>query len=49
MIYQNSPHVNFDATGLIAPTAQQDEQIEDDLKGWKAYGVISFGLSFKIF
>ena len=49
MIYQNSPHVNFEATGLIAPTADQDEQVEDDLKGWKAYGVVSFGLSFKIY
>lgn len=48
MIYQNSPKVNFTADGMIAPTAEQDKDVEEKLSGWKAYGVFSLGLSIRL-
>lgn len=49
VIYQNSPHVDFDANGIIAPSAEQDKMVEEDLKGWQAYGILTFGISIKLF
>ena len=49
MIYQNSCHVDFEAVGMIAQTADQDKVVEKSLEGWKAYGVISLGLTYKLF
>lgn len=47
--YQNSPHVDFEATGLISPTSDQDVIVEESLEGWKAYGVVSLGLTYRFF
>ena len=49
VVYQNSPHVKFEAEGMITPSVDQDKDIEQKLSGWKAYGVISLGLTIKLF
>ena len=49
VIYQNSPHVDFEADGLIAPSADQDVIVEEDLKGWKAFGIFTVGLTIRLF
>ena len=46
--YQNSPRVDFTATGLVAPSADQEELIAEDLRGWKIYGILSIGLMVKL-
>lgn len=37
MIYQNSPKFNFDATGMIKETEDEDEVFEDSLKDFKFF------------
>jgi len=49
VFYQKSPHVRLVATNMLGPTAEQDGVIAESLKGWKAYGVVSLGLKFRVF
>ena len=46
--YQNSPQVDFSASGLIAPSADQEGQIAQDLEAWRIYGILSIGLMYKL-
>lgn len=46
VIYTNSPSLDLKGTGMIAPTAEQDQELEDELSGIKLYPVISLGLSY---
>lgn len=48
MLYTDSPAVEMTGTGMIAPTAKQAKQIEEDLKGIKLYPVLSLGLSYNL-
>lgn len=47
LIYQGSPDVTLTAHGLMEPTAEQEPDVEDDIKNLKFYPVISLGLSYK--
>ncbi|MCF8236202.1 MAG: hypothetical protein K9G67_14605 [Bacteroidales bacterium] len=51
VLYQGEPSVELEASGMIAPTAnEQNEQvIEDNLSDFYLYPVITMQLSFKIF
>ncbi len=49
IFYQKSPHVTLVATEMLEPTAEQDGVIAESLKGWKVYGVVSFGLKFRVY
>ena len=49
VVFQDSPLVDLSATGMLAPTAEQDNVIAESLEGWKAYGVVSFGIKFRIY
>ena len=48
-IYHNSPQVRMKATGFIAPTAEQAPDVQDDIKDFRFYPVITLGLTYKIF
>ncbi len=50
VMYQNSPHVDLEATGLAWPTAEPDQErsMEEDLEGAKAWFVMSLGITFRI-
>lgn len=48
VLYTDSPSVEMAGTGMIAPTADQAPQVEEDLKGIKLYPLLSIGLSYKI-
>ncbi len=45
--YQGSPNVDLSATGLLQPSAEQGPIIEDNLKWFKFYPVLSLGISYK--
>lgn len=47
MIYQGAPDVTLQANGLIEPTAEQEPDVENDLRNLKYYPVLSFGLTYK--
>lgn len=49
VMLQNSPNVNLEAEGMIAPTAEQEPDLEEDLEGAQVWFVVSLGLTFKIF
>jgi hypothetical protein len=46
-MYHGSPKVNLNATGLLAPSADQAALIESNLDWFKFYPVLSLGLSYK--
>lgn len=48
MIYQGSPDVTLTADGLMEPTAEQEPDVENDIKNLRFYPVISFGLTYKL-
>ncbi|MDE3056747.1 MAG: hypothetical protein KGJ59_02150 [Bacteroidota bacterium] len=45
--YQNAPKVSMSATNLLAPSASQSGQLQDNLKWFKFYPVLSIGLDYK--
>jgi len=47
MIYQNSPQLSLVGEGLIAPTAEQEPLIEDNLSWVKWYPYFSIGFAWK--
>jgi hypothetical protein len=48
-IYQGSPNVGLSATGLIEPSASQDQEelLEENMKWFQWYPVVTFGLTYK--
>lgn len=48
VLYTGSPSVTMEGTGLIAPTASQDRDLEEGLSVIYLYPVLSFGLSVGI-
>lgn len=46
-VYQFEPQVTMTATGLIAPTASQESIVEDNVKWFKVYPVVTFGLTYR--
>ena len=49
MLYTNSPRVEMEGTGMIAPTATQAPDVEADIASIKIYPMVSLGLSYKLF
>lgn len=48
-VYLGAPEVDITATGMLAPTAQEAEQIEENLAWVQVYPIISLGLSVRPF
>jgi len=50
-IYHGSPKVKLDATGMVSPTANPEQQqlLQDNVKQWQFYPFLNFQLSFRIF
>lgn len=48
-VYLGSPEVDITATGMLAPTAQEAEQIEENLAWVQVYPMISLGLTIRPF
>lgn len=48
-VYLGSPEVDITATGMLAPTAQEADQLEENLAWVQVYPIISLGLSFRPF
>lgn len=50
-LYQGSPKVLLDATGMVSPTANPEQQqlLQDNVEQWQFYPFINFQLSFRIF
>lgn len=50
ILYQGSPNVELEADPdtMIYPTADQDEQVEEDLSGIQIYPVFEIGLSYQL-
>lgn len=46
-IYQSAPKISMSATGLMEPTATQSAIIEDNVKWFKFYPVLTLGLTYK--
>jgi len=45
-MYQNSPNIKMTGTGMIAPTAEANQQLfEDSFEGAKVWFVVALGLS----
>lgn len=49
-VYQGSPKVTLRATGMVSPTANEEQReiLEDNVKEYKFFPFISFQLSFRI-
>jgi len=49
-VYQGSPKVSLDATGMISPTANEEQRklLEDNVKDLRFFPFLNFQLSFKI-
>lgn len=45
-IYQGAPKVDLSAMGLLEPSAEQQPIIEDNIKWFKFYPILSFGLTY---
>ncbi|MEM1270949.1 MAG: hypothetical protein AAGI08_12990, partial [Bacteroidota bacterium] len=45
--YTNAFSVDIEGTGMIAPTAEQEDALEEDLSGLVLYPVMSLGLSYQ--
>lgn len=48
VIYTNAPRLRMEGTGMIAPTAEQDRELEAALTDLKLYPVVSLGLSYRL-
>ena len=48
-VFQGPPQVYMEADGLITPTAEQAQSIQNDLSGLKVYPVVTLGFTFKLF
>lgn len=50
-IYQGSPKVKLDASGMVSPTANPEQQqlLQDNVSQWQFYPFLNFQLSFKLF
>lgn len=48
-LYLGSPEVDLITTGMLTPTAQESEQIEENLSWVQVYPIVSLGLSFRVF
>ncbi|MDZ7771655.1 MAG: hypothetical protein U5K31_02790 [Balneolaceae bacterium] len=48
VMYTDAPRFDMQGEGLIAPTANQDEDIEEGLQDFKWYPVLNLGFSVKI-
>lgn len=48
-VYLGAPEVDITATGMLAPTAQEAGQLEENLAWAKVYPLVSLGLSFRPF
>lgn len=50
VLYTGSPDVTLEADedAMIYPTADQDEQVEDDLSGIRIYPVVEIGMSYRL-
>ncbi|MBS1492701.1 MAG: hypothetical protein JST55_04290 [Bacteroidetes bacterium] len=46
-VYQFEPQVTMTATGLISPTASQANIVQDNIKWFKVYPVVTLGLTYK--
>ncbi|GAB3764927.1 hypothetical protein [Spirosoma pomorum] len=46
--YQQSPIITFKTTGLLEPSSDQGEVIQNNLKPLKYYPVVNLGLSYKL-
>lgn len=47
-MFTNSPSVTMEGEGMIAPSANQDQDFEDEMKGFKFYPVLNLGLSYRL-
>jgi len=48
VIFQDSPNVHLNAIGMIEPTAEQEPLVEENVKDFKFYPIISLGITYKI-
>ncbi len=50
-VYQGAPKVTLEATGMVSPTANEDQRqlLEDNVKDYKFFPFINFQLGFRIF
>jgi hypothetical protein len=50
-LYQGSPKVTLDATGMVAPTANEEQRqlLQDNVKSYMFYPFLNFQLSFRLF
>jgi len=50
-VYQGSPKVTLEATGMVAPTANEEQRqlLEDNVQDFKFFPFVNFQLSFRIF
>lgn len=49
LVYQNSPEFDFEATGMIEGTADEDKVFEDSLQDLKFFPVMSLGMSVRLY
>ncbi|MGD8777483.1 MAG: hypothetical protein PVH88_00800 [Ignavibacteria bacterium] len=47
IIYQGSPDVTLTAKGLLEPTAEQEPDVENDIRNLKYYPVLTIGLTYQ--
>jgi hypothetical protein len=48
-VYLGSPEVELVTTGMLTPTAQEAEQIEENLSWVQVYPIVTLGLSVRLF
>jgi hypothetical protein len=48
-VYLGSPDVELVTTGMLTPTAQEAEQIEENLSWVQVYPIVTLGLSVRLF
>lgn len=48
VLYTDAPRVEMEGTGMIAPTADQDVELQDDLSGIKLFPHVALGLTFRV-
>ena len=48
-LFPGSPQIKMTGTGLIAPTASQAPDIENDLDSFRIYPVLVFGLNYRLY
>ena len=53
LYYLGAPHINIEASGLLAPTADpahgQEKYLEKQLESYKIYPVLKFNIAIKLF